>query len=322
MKIIDIIKLYEEQKIIYDSGLLKFIGVDGYDVYNTSIPFTCGGRSFIFGRVEKREEWARSWVRLFEQTDSDQWSIVPESHVYPLEDPTVTVINNSLLLNGTHVQYRRGQLDRFYSYFYRGKNPGDLYHFATGPDNMKDIRLVELEDGRIGLFSRPRSQEIIDQYGSASMIGFAVVDHLDELDAQVIENASYIPDLFGEQEWGGCNQCYKLDNSLIGVIAHKSFSQTDEDGIDQKVYVVTAFIFDPKTHRVLSEKVIATRDSFPQVTSKTPYLKKCAFASGIVLRPDGRVDLYSGLGDTHEGRITIDNPFSGYGSISNVKIDD
>ena len=27
------------------------------------------------------------------------------------------------------------------------------------------------------------------------------------------------------------------------------------------------------------------------------------------LREDGKADLYSGLGDTHEGRVTIDNPF-------------
>ena len=32
---------------------------------------------------------------------------------------------------------------------------------------------------------------------------------------------------------------------------------------------------------------------------------------GIVLRKDGKADLYSGVGDTYEGRVTIDNPFAG-----------
>ena len=41
------------------------------------------------------------------------------------------------------------------------------------------------------------------------------------------------------------------------------------------------------------------------------FLTDCAFTSGIVLREDGRADLYSGIGDTYEGRVTIDNPFEG-----------
>ena len=36
--------------------------------------------------------------------------------------------------------------------------------------------------------------------------------------------------------------------------------------------------------------------------AKKPKLLDCAFTSGIVLRADGTVDLYSGVGDTHEGR--------------------
>ena len=37
---------------------------------------------------------------------------------------------------------------------------------------------------------------------------------------------------------------------------------------------------------------------------------------GIIPREDGLVDLYSGVGDSDEGRITIDNPFAGEGKIS------
>lgn len=33
------------------------------------------------------------------------------------------------------------------------------------------------------------------------------------------------------------------------------------------------------------------------------------------MRGDGKVDLYSGLSDALEGRITIDYPFEGYGKI-------
>ena len=33
------------------------------------------------------------------------------------------------------------------------------------------------------------------------------------------------------------------------------------------------------------------------------------------MRDDGKVDLYGGMGDRAEGRITIDYPFEGYGKI-------
>ena len=72
-----------------------------------------------------------------------------------------------------------------------------------------------------------------------------------------------------------------------------------------------AFIFDPETHEATEPQVIATRRSYPDGPAKLPSLVDCAFTSGIVVRPDGKVDLYSGIGDTQEGRVTIDHPFPG-----------
>lgn len=75
-------QLFEDNKRIYESTKLSFQGIPGFDVYNPSIPFEWNGKRFIYGRVEKREEWARSWVRLFEQTGPDEWTLVPDSMIY------------------------------------------------------------------------------------------------------------------------------------------------------------------------------------------------------------------------------------------------
>ena len=72
-----------------------------------------------------------------------------------------------------------------------------------------------------------------------------------------------------------------------------------------------SFIFDPETHQAMEPQILATRGSYPAAAAKKPKLLDCAFTSGIVLRADGKVDLYSGVGDTHEGRVVIDNPFAG-----------
>lgn len=311
---------FQETRRIYEATLLTFYGVDGYDVYNCSLPFCWNGKRYIFGRVERREEWMRSWVRLFVEIGTDEWSLVPESMIYQLEDPYISIIRSQLVLGGTHVRIKNNKLDTYYGYFYRGTKVDDLYYFTTGPDYMKDIRLVELGDGRIGVFSRPRNEDILKKHGCEAMIGFSVINSLDELTAEVIENAPFIEALFEDGEWGGCNQAYLLDSGKIGVIGHLSYSQTDLSGEKQSVYMNMSFVLDPGTLAVDNYKIIGSRDCYPNGAAKMPHLADCAFTSGIIMRKDGKADLYSGLGDCKEGKIVIDYPFEGYGKIANTRL--
>jgi hypothetical protein len=305
---------FEKTKKIHERAKLTFHGVDGYDVYNCSIPFEWKGVTYIYGRVERRSEWARSLVRLFKRTGKDTYTLVPNSMPYQLEDPYVTKIGKELILGGTHVRYKSGGVDTYYGYFYRGTNLNDMYYFTTGPDYMKDIRLVQMADGRIGVFSRPRNKEIMKRFGCESQIGFAIIDDLKGLTADVVEQAPYIPGLFAKGEWGGCNQAYLLKNGMIGVIGHKSYNDPRPDG-NISVYLNIAFVFDPAKHKALDAKIIATRPCYPKGPGKKPNLIDCAFTSGIVMRKDGKVDLYSGIGDTEEGRVVIDYPFANYGPL-------
>lgn len=304
---------FEESKRIYERATLTFQGVEGFDVYNVSIPFEMNGKKYLFGRVEKREEWARSWVRLFEETGKDLWTLVPDSMIYTLEDPYVSMIKDQLVLGGTHVQYEQGRISTYFGYFYRGADLHNLYYFTTGPKQMKDIRLVELRDGRIGVFSRPRGEDMREKYGSESMIGFTVIDSLDELSPDVIEHAPYIPGIFGADEWGGVNQAYLLDSGKLGVIGHISYKGEDSGGQELKVYLNMSFVFDPGRREFMDMQIIGSRSCYPPGPAKMPDLTDCAFTSGIVLREDGKADLYSGLGDCEAGRITIDYPFAGHG---------
>jgi len=312
---------FEERKEMFDanllpqeSTLLTFHGVEGYDVYNCSIPFYWNGTRYIYGRVEKRAQWARSWVRLFYETGVDDFTLVPNSMLYQLEDPYIVFIGDEITLGGTHVRKQSGVIETFFSYFYRGTDLEDLDYYTSGPQGMKDIRLVQLPQG-IGVFSRPRGPEIQARFGSESIIGFTVISDLSDLTAEVVQNAPIVQDLFSNGEWGGCNQAYLLDTGLVGVIGHKSYRTVDKHGNIQSVYTNISYVMDPQTNRVLDQKLLATRASFPSAPAKKKDLHDCAFASGIVLRDDGKVDLYSGVGDTYEGRVVIDNPFHGFGDL-------
>lgn len=299
----------EKDKKVYHSTVLTFHGVEGFDVYNCSIPFIWEGKEYIYGRVEKREEWARSWVRLFAKTGDNDYTLVKDHMIYQLEDPYISIIHGEMVLGGTHVRKRSGKVDTYYGYFYRGTDLNDLTYFTTGPDYMKDIRLVELQDGRIGVFSRPRNEEIEKKYGSGSMIGFAVISSLEELTDEVIESAEPIQGIFDEGEWGGCNQVYLLEDGTIGVIGHQCYTQPVEDGEALAVYMNISFEFNPQTFEVTNKKVIGTRSCYPKGPAKVPNLIDCTFTSGIIMREDKRADLYAGIGDTMEGCITIEYPF-------------
>jgi hypothetical protein len=316
----------ERTEKVYESTTLTFHGVEGYTVYNCSIPFQWNGKEYIFGRVEKFDRWADSSAMLFEKTGEDTYTLVPNSTTYQLEDPFIAYVQGEFTMGGTHVRKKGGEIDTYYGYFYRGTSPEDLTYFTTGPDKMKDIRLVDLKNGKIGVFSRPRSQEILEKYGSASMIGYTEISSLDQLTDEVVENATPITGIFDQGEWGGCNQAYLLENGTIGIIGHQSFLQQVEGGIPLEeydflkpiegekaplsVYLSISFEFDPATFQVTNRKVIGTRSCYPAGKPKKPSLADCTFTSGMVLRQDGKVDLYGGLGDCAEGRIVIDYPFS------------
>lgn len=310
MNIIELRNEFEQNKQIYESVKLVFHGVEGYDVYNPSVPFTWGDREYVFGRVEKREKWARSYTALFEHSGPDEWTLVQDSVVYQLEDPFVSILEDQLVMGGTHVRFRAGNIDTYYDYFYKGADVKELEYFTTGPDLMKDIRLVQMGHHQIGVFSRPRSNEIKKDYGSESMVGFTVIDVLDRLTSETVQDAALIPGIFGKDEWGGCNQALMLDSGSIGVIGHRCYKSL-VNGIEMQTYLNISFIYDRENNRAVDQKIIGTRSCYPDGPAKAPHLADCAFTSGIVPRKDGKVDLYSGIGDCECGRITIDNPFEG-----------
>ena len=303
------------ERKIFESTKLQFVGVEGYDVYNCSIPFWHKGKKYMFGRVEKRDEWAESFVYLFEETAKDRYEVVKESTPYQLEDPYVMFLDDEIILGGTHVTKMSGEIEAVYGYFYRGTDLKRLTYFTTGPKGMKDIRLVKLKNGKIGVFSRPRNEKIAEEYGSESMIGFAVIDSIEDLNADVIANAEYIHGVFENGQWGGCNQAYLLENGKVGIIGHLSDKISDEKGNEILSYKNISFVFDPETFGVEDLKIIATRGDYPDGLAKVPNLVDCAFTSGIELENDGKVNLYSGIGDCEEGRILIENPFADAGNI-------
>lgn len=289
--------------------LLTFLGVEGYDVYNASLPFTYAGNTYLFGRVEKREIWADSTARLFIKQQENQYALVPDAKVYPLEDPFLVPIDDEFVLGGTCVTKTEGVVTNYHVRFYRGKNPLEMECFATGPERMKDIRLVELPNGEIGVMSRHRGTEITREKGSLAEIGYTQIKSLDRLCPEIIANAPLIPSVFTSTQWGGANQLIPLEGGRIGVVGHHAWQVPFEGERPLAIYVATSFRFDPKAWQVEDLKLIGKRRMFPDYPPKRPFLQDCLFTSGIVTEK-GQTLLYSGLGDAAQGYLPIVNPFA------------
>lgn len=300
------VELRKAPRSVVNPRPIAFLGVDGYDVYNISTPFACEGRNYIAGRVEKRDT-EFSCVRIFEKTGEDEYTaILPEMTFRNLQDPFVTFIGGELVLGGVQIVSHPLDEHRIISWqtlFFRGKTPADLQLCAVGPSCMKDIRLCELADGRVAVFSRPQGK-----IGGKGKIGFTTVPSLNDLCADTILEAVVDPSFFLEEEWGGCNEVHLLRNGLLGVMGHMAFRTGG--GLH---YNAMTFVIDPATGEHTAPRIIATRgDMTTEAFGKRPDLVDVLFTAGIVRHGDGKATLYTGVSDCQAWCAEIDDPFAAF----------
>ncbi len=281
------------------SGKLRFVGIDGCDVYNITAPFHSAGRRVIAGRVERRDS-EDSVAVFFEQRDG-VWHPIEGAPRFALQDPFVTRIGGELVFGGVEISHDPTGIT-WRTTFYRGSDIFGLRRFFSGPVGMKDIRLCALAGGRVGIFTRPRGL-----IGERGMIGYAEVGSLDEMDLAIIEDARLIEDMFHPHDWGGANEAHALESGEIGVIAHAAYFEND-DRHGQRRYYAVAFVFDPATHAWRDYRIIAARSQFLPGPAKRPDLVDVVFSSGIE-RVGEVTRLYAGTSDAEAQWLEIDCPF-------------
>ena len=138
---------------------------------------------------------------------------------------------------------------------------------------MKDIRLIELTDGRVGVFTRPQGAR-----GGRGQIGFTIIDSLAELNEQTFIDAEVLQNQFVPEEWGGANEAHLLKNGHVGVLGH--IACFDPSG--NKHYYSMVFSINPETCETTPIKMIAVRSDFPRGPGKRPELEDVIFSGGLI----------------------------------------
>ncbi|MDQ0192863.1 DUF1861 family protein [Paenibacillus wynnii] len=283
---------------------LAFSGVGNRDVYNITAPFRYNGEEVIMGRVEERDS---EFSQVFFFTcENEVWSPRAHTHTYNLQDPFYSIINGELIVGGVEVITDPDEPEKIMSWvtqFYRGFNIDSLCHFSSGPGTMKDIRLIELTDGRVGVFTRPQGIR-----GGRGKIGFTIIPSLDELNEQTFIDAEVFQDQFVPSEWGGANEAHLLKNGHVGVLGHIACFDT----IDNKHYYSIVFSLNPETKETSPIKIIAARSDFPIGPGKRPDLKDVIFSGGLIRFGTGRAILSVGVSDAEAYHIDIPDPFDEY----------
>jgi len=274
-------------------------GVPGFDVYNISAPFRLGDEHYIAGRVEKRDS-ERSKVYFFKKNE-DSWEVAEEAPIFELQDPFVTFIDDELVFGGVEI-FETEEVPGAFKWrtvFYKGETLQDLERIFEGPMGMKDLRLKQLNDGRILVMSRPQGEP-----GGRGTIGAVIVTSLDEVSVDVINDAKLFDNMCPADEWVGANEVHLLDDQTVGVLGH--IAKFDESG--DRHYYSMALTLDIETLTPSELKIIAERSDFLEGPAKRSDLEDVIFSGGLI-REGNEATLYAGISDAQAQKVTIPDPF-------------
>jgi hypothetical protein len=276
---------------------LVFTGVEGLDVYNISGVFTEAGRSFIAGRVEARES-ENSTVVIFARSEDCTWAPMEGAARLTLQDPFVFHHAGVRYLGGVEIaeaivdgqpglKWRTMVVDH--------RDLAAPVVAFEGPWGMKDLRFVDLADGRLGVLTRPQGGA-----DGRGRIGFTSVDSLAALTVAEIDAAPRLEDLFDPAEWGGVNHAWLMADGRIGLLGH--IAAFDDDG--GRHYYPMTFSLDPTTLDYTAPRVLFERADLPAGESKRPDLVDVIFPGWVdVAAP--RPTVYCGVGDAEAYRVEL-----------------
>lgn len=305
----ELLREFKNREQPYIAEKIVFKGIGDKDVYNITAPFMDENETVIAGRVESRND-EHAQIYFFICKDGF-WVPKKGAPVFDLQDPFITRIKGELVLGGVQIS-AHPHPDHKHKFvwktvFYRGSNLASLRQFAESPVGMKDIRLVELQDGQIGVLTRHQGEK-----GGRGKIGFIKIRSLNELTADRIDSAPLLNQQFVDEEWGGANEAHLLPNGLLGILGH--IACFDSEG--NRHYYPMIFVLNPETLEVSNVSLIATRSNFLIGPAKRPELNDVVFSGGLIREKDGTATFFAGTSDAEAQKIKMKDPFIAYETVN------
>ncbi len=296
-------------------------GLTGKDIYNPSL-YEYGPTKILAFRAEKRDsnvlapstyhpsvQFAR-WHR------EGGWRVDPDIPPFDmLEDPFFLYIDENgmqrTIFGGVRVRNNHGAMIP-QTELYKGDTLDTLERISfTVVHGMKDVRLLQLPDGRFLVCKRPRG----DKY-KRGRITLHIIQSL----AQIVDIdgdlpvAAILDSCADALDWVGVNEARILKDSeghaWIGLLGHVALA----DHQNVLHYAACTYkislqdLLDNHLHKICP-RIIATRECFEVGPMKAPQLGDVIFPGHLEHLKDYTYRLWAGLSDTRIGAIEIDDPF-------------
>jgi len=180
------------------------------------------------------------------------------------------VIDNVWLLSCVKVKPKINEPDHvetLHTEFYVGKNLNNLEYVASGPEWMKDIRIIQDADSdtKLHIYGRPQPKE----YKDCGNITHTTINSIDALDSAMISNVPYIDEdllRFGSGKWGGVNDIINMGGNRHILVAHRAW-RTGTDG-GGRHYEAVLYGHNTRERSIVDLGILATANMFPQGTVK------------------------------------------------------
>ncbi len=227
--------------------------------------------------------------------------------IFDLEDPFASSIDDEIVFGGVEVDRlfnKEGEkVSRWRTILYRGTTIPELRPFFTGPEGMKDIRLVKRPDGKIGVYTRPRNLGN-ESLGGNGQIGYREFESLDQMEnadplSLDIENAPLLSFRFPKDEWGGVNHVQVVrDGRYQGwnlLLIHRAYRDTTRH------YYASALLHDPQTGRIVDLGTLVKRSDIPpgpwKGQEEGDHELEDVFFPGELIIEEDRLRVIGGAGD-------------------------
>lgn len=307
-------------------GVILTIDVDDYDAYNPALITDSPHNKVLAVRLERRNSVVGTQhyhpsIAFVQQEDgilTDPWHLderLPRFDM--LEDPFVFHAveqdgSKAIVLGGVRI---REHFDEFIpqTEFYRGESIHSLEPVSFAVlHGLKDIRLLQLPDGRFLLCRRPRGQ----QFGRGR-ITLHLINTLDDLvnnDVADLPTLAVLDSGNDVNDWVGVNAVYLLSHegvTYVGLLGHIAL-EDKEHVIHYAACTYTLSLEDLLKEEIVKviPHVIATRGCFQQGPRKTVSLGDVVFPGALEHMTGDTYRLWTGLSDARVGILEVDHPFA------------
>ncbi len=286
-----------------------------FETYNPSAAFRNPPDLYRAVRVDSSDGQTKSVIFRYTKQGLEPYL----ERTFDLEDPFASNIDGEIVFGGVQVNKSLDSQRRVVSHWrtilYRGETILELRPFFIGPQEMKDIRLIKRPDGKIGVYTRPRSpgNEVL---GGDGQIGYREFESLDALEKSSpsdleIQNAPLLSFRFPKGHWGGVNHAQVLkDGKYQGwnlLLIHKAYKDNSLH------YCAGGLIHNPDTGQIVDLGTLVKRSDLPpgpwKEQWKNDYFKDVYFGTELELK--GKIwKITGGMGDAESGGPEIPNPLA------------